>query len=116
MKSKQPLVSGFYLIRGFLCGSLVAGSLMVPYGLMVQAVLFILAAAIFLDTLFTYHRRPFVVCFVMAFFAALALGIVSGLFSLTQPLLLVVFILMAITYLHQYLTYREHMKAMSRRG
>ncbi|MCK4714337.1 MAG: hypothetical protein KAT35_02090 [Candidatus Aenigmarchaeota archaeon] len=102
-----PLVEGFPVIKGILCGSLLAGSFTAPYGLLVQIVFFIIAALILLDSVFVFHRETHIV----SFFLFLALGLVftfsSLLAGLLELYLLVIFVVLGIVYLYEFMLYRE---------
>ena len=105
-----PLMEGFPVLKGLLCGSLLAGSFTVPYGLLVQLVLLMIAAMIFLDSVFVFHKETHLV----SFFMFLALGIVFVLSSLLAGLLevylLVIFVALGIVYLYEFMLYRENRK------
>jgi len=102
-----PLVEGFPLIKGVLCGSLLGGSFTAPYGLLVQIVFFMIAALIFLDSAFVFHRETHLV----SFFLFLVLGLVFTfsflLAGLMELYLLVMFVVMGIIYLYEFMLYRE---------
>lgn len=107
MKEHGPLVEGLPLLKGAICGSLLAGSLAAPYGPLAQAALFIIAALVFLDTLFIFGRELHLV----SFLASVLLGAVAGVLFLLAGLLgayiLVVLVVMTIVYLYEFMTYRE---------
>jgi hypothetical protein len=107
MKEHGPLVEGFPLVKGLLCGSLLAGSATVPYGMLVQTVLFIIAAAVFLDTLFIFGREVHLLGFLAAMVFGAAVGVAFALASLIGPYMLVIFIAMLIVYLYEFMSYRE---------
>ena len=105
-----PLVHGFPVIKGFLCGSLLAGSLLAPYGILAQVALFIIAALIFLDSMFLFNKELHLLSFLVAVVVGFFVGLLSVLISLLSPYLLIIFIAMAIVYLYEYMSYQESRK------
>jgi hypothetical protein len=102
-----PLVEGFPVIKGILCGSLLAGSLTAPYGLLVQIVFFAIAALIFLDSAFVFHRETHLVSFLLFLAIGLVLTFSSLLAGLLELYLLVIFVVLGIVYLYELMLHRE---------
>ncbi len=107
MMEHGPLVEGFPLVKGLLCGSLVAGSLTVQYGILVQAALLIIAALVFLDTLFIFDRETHLMSFLAAMVLGAILGVAFALAGLIGLYMLIIFIVMTIVYLYEFMSYRE---------
>ena len=110
MNYNEPLVSGFYLARGFFCGSVLAGAILTPYGILVSMALLAIAIVIFIDSIFIYHRKPYFFCFLLAFMAGIGLCMLFWVAGIVNIYMLVVFIMMSIAYLHQYMSYKEGRK------
>jgi hypothetical protein len=98
-----PLLGGLPLIKGFLCGSLLAGSLAALYGIPAQTVLFVMAALVFLDSLFTFGREIHILGFLASMVIGGAAGLASSLAGLMWPYLLVVFVMLALVYLYEFM-------------
>jgi len=102
-----PLLEGFPLIKGVICGSLLAGSLISLYGLAVQIFFLAIAALIFLDSLFVFNREPHLISFLVF----VAIGAVLAFSALAAGLIglhfLIVFIAMGMIYLYEFMLYRE---------
>ncbi len=113
MMEHGPLVEGFPLVKGILCGSLLAGSLTMPYGILVQAALFIIAVLVFLDSVFIFGRETHILGFLAAMLLGAVLGIAFALAGLIGLYMLVTFVVMTIVYLYEFMSYREgrHVKA-----
>ena len=102
-----PLIEGFPLLKGLVCGSLIAGSFTIPLGILVQIALFIIAVLVFFDTILITHKQPHIVSFLIFMFIGIIAGISFALANLIDPYMLVIFVVMAILYLYEYLSYRE---------
>ena len=102
-----PLIEGFPILKGLLCGSLLAGSLTVPQGIIVQIAIFIIAALIFIDSLFVVHREPHIMSFLITMLFGAVVGIFFALAELISLYMLIIFVAMAILYLYEFMSYRE---------
>lgn len=105
-----PLVHGSPVIKGFLCGSLLAGSLAAPFGIIAQLALFVIACLIFLDSIFLFNKELHLLSFLLAAIVGFFISLLSTLLALLSPYLLIIFIVMAIVYLYEYMSYRESRK------
>ena len=56
MKDHIPLVRGLPLIKGFLCGSFLSAAFMTAYGILFQAIFFLLFFIIFVDAICAFGR------------------------------------------------------------
>lgn len=56
-----PIVGKLSALKGFLSGSLMAGGLFVPYGAVLQAILFIIGFLVFLDSVIPVNRGIYVI-------------------------------------------------------
>lgn len=107
MKEQGPLVEGLPLLKGAICGSLIAGSLAAPYGPAAQVALFIIAALVFLDTAFIFGREMHLVSFLASVLLGVVATVLLFLAGLLGTYLLVVLVVMTIVYLYEFMTYRE---------
>lgn len=98
-----PLLGGLPLLKGFLCGSLVACSLAAPYGFPAQAALFVVASLVFLDSLFAFGHEVHILGFLASMVVGGAAGLGLSLAGLIGPYLLVVFVVLALVYLYEFM-------------
>lgn len=54
MRDEAPLIGWGPLIKGFIAGALIAGSIVNPFGAFIQAVLFIIGVVVFIEGLFPF--------------------------------------------------------------
>jgi hypothetical protein len=113
MAEYGPLVEGFPVVKGILCGSLVAGSLTIPYGIVFQSALFIIAAAVFLDAVFIFGRETHILSFLAAMLLGAILGVLFALAGLIGLYMLIILVVMTIVYLYEFMSYREGRRVKS---
>ncbi len=107
MRRDVPLLRGLPLAKGFICGSLLAGAIAVPYGILVQLALLVIAAMVFIDTSCVFGRERHILSFSALLALGLVLGLLSAVISLISTYMLFVFIAMTVLYVHEYLEYRK---------
>lgn len=99
-----PLLGGIPILKGFISGSLLAGAFTVPYGILIQLILFILAVAVFLDCLCIYGHALHILSFLTVGILSFFLGLGFALFGLINVYLVVTFVIMAILYLFLFMS------------
>jgi len=72
-KEGIPLVRLPVAAKGFLCGSLLAGSVAIPYGLPVQVLMLTLSIIMFLESIFAFGRSRST----LSFSAAMVVGMIA---------------------------------------
>ena len=93
---------GTPLVRGFLCGSFLAGAIAVPYGLFIQAALLVVCLVIFVDSSCVFGREKHILSFLFLMSLGLVAGLLSALVGMISVYMLLVFVAMTIFYLLEY--------------
>jgi hypothetical protein len=104
MRENAPLTRGMPLLKGFLGGSLFAGSLTVHLGIWLQALLFIIALAVVIDSCCAFGRERHILGHVSALAVGLFLGMVFFFWGQIAIYMLLTFFIMALAYFWQFLS------------
>jgi hypothetical protein len=93
-----PLVHWRSLLKGMTGGSLLVGGIVTGYGLLVQALLFIMGLAILVDSVMVTGKGVFIV---ISLLSALVFGVITLILSITQLIaayLVIIFIIALLLY------------------
>ena len=106
VKEFGPLVEGIPLVKGFIVGSLVSGAFTIPHGALFQAVLFVIAALVFLDAIIVFRSDRHLLSLAFMILISFIIGLAFAYTDLVSLYMVFTFVVMAILYLYIYLRTR----------
>ena len=103
-----PMLRSGPILKGFFSGSLVAGSIGVPYGILIQIALFILAAILFVESNFTFGRSKYILSNVAMGMLGIIVGIAFWVAGQIEIYIAIILLGVAVTYIIEYVKKKAH--------
>jgi hypothetical protein len=100
MRRQTPLLKGYPLIKGFLCGSLFIGSVAAEHIVPLRVLIFIIAGLVFMDAVFKFGDEPHILSFLAMVGIGLFVGLIAAISGFVNQYVLVMLILITLVYTH----------------
>ena len=95
------LTQSHSILNGFLAGCLIAGGIFAPYGLFIQAVLFLVGLFVLIDTIMPHGEMLYAVTVVV-------FTVIGFVVTLILSILVFIFLLTAASYFYRFKSLKSH--------
>jgi hypothetical protein len=104
---KSPLVRLPVAAKGFLCGSILAGSFALPYGIVVLVLLMAFCIFMFMESVFAFGRSRNTLSFSASLVAGIIVSATMALFGLATAYVALALFVAAVIYAVEFVGYRK---------